>query len=63
METFIYKIIFLFFAICWLVFEFYIIDITIGIRSCRNIVEKIIILTILLGMCAFLSGVCIGQLM
>lgn len=63
MEISIYEIIFAFFLIYWLVFQFYIIDITIGIRSCRNIVEKTIILSILLGMCAFLSGVCIGQLM
>ena len=62
MEISIYEIIFTFFFICWLVFELYIIDITIDIRSCRNIVEKTIILSIFLGMCAFLSGVCIGQL-
>lgn len=63
MEISIYEIIFTFFLICWLVFQFYIIDIIIGIRSCRNIVEKTIILSILLGICAFLSGVFIGLLM
>lgn len=63
MEISIYEIIFAFFYISWLVFQLYIIDITIGIRSCRNIVEKTIILSILLGACAFLSGACIGLLM
>jgi uncharacterized membrane protein YsdA (DUF1294 family) len=63
MEISIYEIIFAFFYIAWLVFQFYIIDITTGIRSCRNIVEKTIILSILLGACAFLSGACIGHLM
>jgi uncharacterized membrane protein YsdA (DUF1294 family) len=63
MDDFLYRIISLFFIVCWLVFQFYIIDITTGIRSCRNIVEKTIILSILLGACAFLSGACIGHLM
>ena len=61
MEISIYEIIFAFFYISWLVFQLYIIDITNGIRPCRNIVEKTIILSILLGVYAFLSGVCIGH--
>ena len=63
MEILIYDIIFTFFLICWIVFQCYIIDIITGIRSCRYIVEKTIILLILLGICAFFSGVCIGHLM
>jgi uncharacterized membrane protein YsdA (DUF1294 family) len=63
MEISIYKIIFAFFYISWLAFQLYIIDITRGIRSYRNIVEKTIILSILLGVCAFLCGVCMGILM
>ena len=63
MEISIYEIIFAFFYISWLVSQLYIIDIIIGIRSCRNIVEKTIILSKLLGVCVFLSGVCIGHLM
>lgn len=63
MEISICEIIFVFFYISWLVFQIYIIEITIGIRSCRNIVRKTIIISLLLSLCAFLSGVCLGFLM
>lgn len=59
METFIYKIIFLFFFICWVIFQTYIIDITTGTKQSRNVMWKIVFL----GICAFLSGVCMGNLM
>lgn len=59
METSVFNIISTFFLICWIVFEIYIIDITIDTKQYR----KIIISIILLGICAFLCGVCMGILM
>ena len=63
METTVCKVISVFFLICWLVFEFYIIDIMIDTKQYRNIMWKIIIPTMFLGICAFLCGVCMGNLM
>lgn len=63
METTVCKVISVFFLICWIVFEFYIIDIVIDTKQYRNVMWKIIILIMFLGICAFLSGVCMGNLM
>jgi hypothetical protein len=63
MEISIYEIIFAFFYIAWLLFQLYIINITIDTKQCRNVMWKIIIPSMFLGACAFLSGVCMGNLM
>ena len=64
MEIVVCKIISVFFLISWLVSQFYIIDKIIDTKKqYRDIMWKIIISSICLGMCAFLCGVSIGSLM
>lgn len=59
MEIIVFKIISTFFLIWWIVFMIYIIDITTDTKQ----YEKITISIVLLGICAFLYGVCMGILM
>ena len=54
METFIYETIFVFFFISWIIFELHIIDVIIDAKpQTTNILWKIIISAMVLGICAF----------
>ena len=56
-------ILFVFFFISWIIFECHIIDVIIDAKPyTNNILWKIIISAMFLGICAFLSGVCLGLL-
>ena len=63
METFIYETIFVFFLASWIIFELHIIDVMIDTKpQTNNILWKIIISVMFLGVCAFLSGLFLGLL-
>lgn len=63
METFIYETIFVFFLVSWIIFELHIIDVIIDAKpQTNNILWKIIISSMFLGVCAFLSGIFLGLL-
>lgn len=56
-------ILFVFFLISWLILELHIIDVIIDTKKRYNdIMWKIIISAMFLGICAFLSGICLGLL-